>query len=83
MASEWLVSPPSPLTHEDNREFLRMLREKKERYKCAYQLAVVVVVCVIFELSRMSNKSCGRRRGVAGDELVATSCLHGRFYLAR
>jgi hypothetical protein len=43
MASEWLVSPPSsPLTHEDNREFLRMLREKKERYKCTYKKLAVV-----------------------------------------
>ena len=26
------LRPPPPLTHEDNRAFLEMLREKKERY---------------------------------------------------
>jgi hypothetical protein len=30
-ALERLIRPP-PLTHEDNRRFLQMLREKKERY---------------------------------------------------
>ncbi|KAK1604650.1 hypothetical protein QYE76_028323 [Lolium multiflorum] len=31
MASERLASRPSLLTHEDNRHFLRMLREEKKR----------------------------------------------------
>jgi hypothetical protein len=29
---ETRLRPPPPLTHEDNRGFLEMLREKKERY---------------------------------------------------
>jgi hypothetical protein len=31
-APETRLRPPPPLTHEDNRGFLEMLREKKERY---------------------------------------------------
>jgi hypothetical protein len=48
--------PPPPLTHDDNRGFLRMLREEKERYvRACVRMRIIYIVLTNRSVKRSIN----------------------------